>query len=62
MPTTAPGRELVKNFIDNSEFTAVDLSKIYGLSKQDVTNYINGSKTGKKANNFILTVIHDFKI
>jgi predicted transcriptional regulator len=62
MPTTMPGRKLVKKYLANNHIKTTDLAKMYGMTKQEVSNYLSGSKTNPKANQFILKVIRDFKI
>lgn len=62
MPTTSSGRELVKKYLKENDLKIVDLAKMYGIAKQDATDYLSGRKTNPAANRFILTVIRDFKI
>lgn len=52
MPTTMPGRKLVKKYLANNHIKITDLAKMYGLSKQDATEYISGRKTNSKANQY----------
>lgn len=56
------GRELVKNYLRNNNIKFTDLAKMYGMTKQDVTDYLSGRKKNPAGNQFILKVIHDFKI
>ncbi|MDF7683370.1 XRE family transcriptional regulator [Lactobacillus sp. ESL0679] len=62
MLTIDPGRELVQNFIKNSEFNVSDLAKTFGITKQEAGDFINGKRDGEKASNFILGVIHYYKL
>ena len=62
MPSTMPGRELVKKYLNNNKITTTDLAKMYGMTKQDVADYLSGRKTTPASNQFILKVIRDFKI
>ena len=62
MPSTMPGRELVKQFLQQNGIKATDLAKMYGMTKQEVSNYLSGSKTNPASNQFVLKVIRDFKI
>lgn len=62
MPSTLPGRELVKNFLQENDIKSTDLAKMYGMTKQEVSDYLSGRKTNPAANQFILKVIRDFKI
>ena len=62
MPSTMPGRELVKKYLNDNKITTTDLAKMYGMTKQDVADYLSGRKTTPASNQFILKVIRDFKI
>ena len=65
MPTTMPGRELIKKYLkERSErsISIADLAKAYGLARQDVTDYLSGRNTSPKSNQFVLKVIKDLKI
>ncbi|WP_276804607.1 XRE family transcriptional regulator [Lactobacillus hominis] len=62
MPTTMPGRELVKKYIKDNSITIADLAKMYGLGRQEATDYLSGRIKTPKSNQFILSVIKDFKI
>lgn len=62
MPSTMPGRELVKHFLQSNDIKANDLAKMYGMTKQEVSDYLSGRKKNPASNQFILKVIRDFKI
>ena len=62
IPTTQPGRELVKKYLNDNKIKTTDLAKMYGMTKQDVADYLSGRKTTPASNQFILKVIRDFKI
>lgn len=62
MPALKPGRELVSKWLKEEGVSIQALANCYGLSRQEATNYINGSKVTPKGNRFILKVIDDFKI
>lgn len=62
MPSIMPGRELVKKFLKENDIKATDLAKMYGMTKQEVSDYLSGRKSNPAGNQFILKVIHDFKI
>lgn len=57
-----PGRELVKKYIKDNSITIADLAKMYGLGRQEATDYLSGRIKTPKSNQFILSVIKDFKI
>lgn len=62
MPSTMSGRELVKKFLQESEVKTTDLARAYGMTKQEVSDYVSGRKVNPASNKFILKVIHDFNI
>lgn len=62
MPSTIPGRELIKKYLKERSISIADLAKAYGLARQDVTDYLSGRNTSPKSNQFVLKVIKDFKI
>lgn len=62
MPSTMPGRELVKKYIKENSISIADLAKVYGLSRQEATDYISGRVKSPKSNQFILSIVKDFKI
>jgi DNA transposition AAA+ family ATPase len=62
MPNTQSGREKILKFIEESDTTITDLAVAYGLTKQDLSNYLNGKLENKKGNLVILRIISDFKI
>lgn len=62
MPSTMPGRELVKQFLQQNGIKTTDLAKMYGMTKQEVSDYLSGRKVNPASNQFVLKVIRDFKI
>lgn len=62
MPSTMPERELVNKYIKENSISIADLAKMYGLSRQEATDYISGRIQSPKSNRFILSIIKDFKI
>lgn len=62
IPTTQPGRELVKQFLQQNGIKTTDLAKMYGMTKQEVSDYLSGRKVNPASNQFVLKVIRDFKI
>lgn len=62
MPSTMSGRELVKKFLQDSDVKTTDLARTYGMTKQEVSDYVSGRKVNPAGNKFILKVIHDFNI
>lgn len=62
MPDIAVGRKKVVEYLDVNNIKKSDLATAYGLNRQEVTNILNGSVKGPKANRFILRVIADYNI
>lgn len=62
MPTLAPGRKLVQEYLENNHIKITELAKIYGIKPQDATDYIKGRKSNPAANRFILAIVHDLKL
>lgn len=62
MPSTMSGRELVKKFLQDSNVKTTDLARTYGMTKQEVSDYVSGRKVNPAGNKFVLKVIHDFNI
>lgn len=62
MPTSKPGRELIKQYLQDNGLKVSNLAKMYGLTKQEVSNYLNGVKENPAANKFILKVIRDLHL
>lgn len=62
IPTTQPGRELIKKYLNDNKIKTTDLAKMYGMTKQEVSDYLSGRKVNPASNLFVLKVIRDFKI
>lgn len=62
MPTTNPGRERVRNYLKDNRIKISELALVYGMTRQEVSDYLTGNKTNPKANRFILSVIKDYGI
>ncbi|PWF22443.1 transcriptional regulator [Lactobacillus johnsonii] len=62
MPSTMSGRELIKHYLKENDIKSADLAKMYGMTKQEVSDYLSGRKNNPAGNHFILKVIHDLKI
>ena len=59
MPSTMPGRELVKQFLQQNGIKTTDLAKMYGMTKQEVSDYLSGRKVNPASNQFVLKVIRE---
>lgn len=56
------GRQLVKSFLKENDINIKDVAKMYGLTKQEVSNCLNGIKKGPASNRLVLQIIHDLNI
>ena len=60
MPETLNGRQRILNYLKSNEISMTQLATMYGMNKQDVSDYLAGRKTTPAANKFIITLIKDF--
>lgn len=62
MPETLSGRERILNYLKEYDISRTQVATMYGMNKQDVSDYLSGRKTNPAANKFIITLIKDFGI
>lgn len=62
MPETLNGRQKIKAYLDANEISIASLATMYGVPKQDLSDYLAGRKKNPKANQVILKIISDFKL
>ena len=62
MPDIGSGRQKVLSYLKEHNVKKSTLASSYGYERQEVTNILNGSTKGPRANTFILRVIEDFGI
>ncbi|MEO1768317.1 helix-turn-helix domain-containing protein [Candidatus Enterococcus ferrettii] len=62
MPSTDEGRQKILRFLEERDISIRDLAAVYGLTPQDLTNYLNGKLKNKKSNQVVLQIISDYKI
>ncbi|MDT2849029.1 XRE family transcriptional regulator [Vagococcus carniphilus] len=63
MPDNDLRREKELKYIEENNISLADLGVMYGINKQDVTNYFKGHLVGRpKSNQLIIRIISDFKI
>ncbi len=62
MPDTSNGREKINNYLKANEISISSLAKMYGISKQDMADYLAGRKKNPAANRTILKIISDFNL
>lgn len=62
MPETLSGRKRVLSYMNKHKISRSQIATLYGMNKQDVSDYLAGRKTNPAANRFILKMIQDFGI
>lgn len=62
MPETLNGRQRILNYLKSNDISMTQLATMYGMNKQDVSDYLAGRKTNPAANRFVITLIKDFGI
>ena len=62
MPETLEGRERIIQYLNENNITIADLAAMYGIAKQDMSDYLSGRKKNPRGNKIILKIISDFKI
>lgn len=56
------GRQRVRDYLKEHGLSRVTLAMQYSMTRQDVTNILNGKMKNLQTNQFIARVIEDFKI
>ncbi|QBK08425.1 hypothetical protein FORC83_p044 (plasmid) [Campylobacter jejuni] len=62
MPETKAGRDKIMSYLAENEIPISALAAMYGVSRQDLSDYLAGRKRNPKANQIILKIITDLKI
>ena len=62
MPNMDGGRQKIRDYLKEHNLTMATLAVQYSMTRQDVTNILNGKLKNPQANQFIARVIEDFKI
>lgn len=62
MPETLEGRERIIQYLNANDITIADLAAMYGIAKQDMSDYLSGRKKNPRGNKIILKITSDFKI
>lgn len=62
MLETLNGRQRILNYLADNDISQAQLATMYGMNKQDVSDYLSGRKTNPAANKFIITLIKNFGI
>ena len=62
MPNMDGGRQKIRDYLKEHNLTMATLAVQYSMTRQDVTNILNGKLKNPQANQLIARVIEDFKI
>lgn len=62
MPETLSGREKIAKYLADNDISISSLAVMYGVHKQDMSDYLAGRKQNPRGNQIILKIISDFKI
>lgn len=63
MPDANIGREKVLQYLKENNIQKIDLAVLYGIPKQDISNYLEGKLVDTpKAKQLLVKIIADFKI
>lgn len=62
MPNMDNGRQKILDFLKENNLTMATLAVQYSMTRQDVTNILNGKLKNPQAHRFVARVIEDFKI
>lgn len=62
MPTQDIGREKVKDFLKKNNISITSLAVSYGMTRAEMSSYVNGTVINAKSNKTILKIIEDLNI
>lgn len=62
MPNIEGGRQKILDYLKANNLTITTLAVQYSMTRQDVTNILNGKLKNAQAVRFIARVIEDFRI
>lgn len=62
MPDMDNGRQKILDYLKENDLTMATLAVQYSMTRQDVTNILNGKLKNPQAYRFVARVIEDFKI
>lgn len=62
MPNMDNGRQKILDYLKENNLTMATLAVQYSMTRQDVTNILNGKLINPQAHRFVARVIEDFKI
>ena len=59
MPTQDIGRKKVKDFLEKNNISITSLAVSYGMTRAEMSSYVNGTVINAKSNKTILKIIED---
>lgn len=62
MPETLNGRNRINEYLKEHKISRSQLATMYGMNKQDVSDYLSGRKQNPAATRFIITLIKAFDL
>lgn len=62
MPTQDIGRKKVKDFLEKNNISITSLAVSYGMTRAEMSSYVNGTVISAKSNKTILKIIEDLNI
>jgi hypothetical protein len=62
MPTQDIGRKKVKDFLEKNNISITSLAVSYGMTRAEMSSYVNGTVINAKSNKTILKIIEDLNI
>lgn len=62
MPTQDIGRKKVKDFLQKNNISITSLAVSYGMTRAEMSSYVNGTVINAKSNKTILKIIEDLNI
>lgn len=62
MPDAVNGRQRILAYMKEHDISRAQLATMYGMNKQDVSDYLSGRKRTPAASRLIITLIKDFGI
>lgn len=62
MPSQDIGRKKVKDFLEKNNISITSLAVSYGMTRAEMSSYVNGTVVNAKSNKTILKIIEDLNI
>lgn len=62
MSTQDIGRKKVKDFLEKNNISITSLAVSYGMTRAEMSSYVNGTVINAKSNKTILKIIEDLNI